>query len=63
MRQFGFMFRDPATKQTYDAYLKGGTDALNALRIPEAQNETLQACFDQIAEAKYALKELQKSKK
>lgn len=63
MRQFGFMFRDAATKQTYDAYLKGGIDALNALRIPEAKNEILQACFDQIAEAKYALKELQKSKK
>lgn len=63
MRQFGFMFRDPATKQTYDAYLRGGQQALEALMIPQEQHEALQNCFDHIMEAKHALKELQKHKK
>ena len=63
MRQFGFIFRDPATQQTYNAYLKGGHDALKALMIPAEQQDALQACFDRIADAKYVLKELQKEQK
>jgi hypothetical protein len=60
MRQFGFMFRDPATKQTYDAYLTGGKDALEALKIPETQKEALLECFGEIVDTKEALKQLQK---
>lgn len=60
MRQFGFMFRDPATKQTYDAYLKGGKEALEALKIPEAQKDALLECFASIMDAKQELKGLQK---
>lgn len=60
MRQFGFMFRDPATKQTYDVYLRGGEQALQTLTIPEEQLENLQACFYHIVEAKHALRDLLK---
>lgn len=63
MRQFGFMFRDPATKQTYDTYLSGGEKALKTLMIPETQKDELLECFNAIADAKYRLKELKKTQK
>lgn len=63
MRQFGFMFRDPATKQTYDAYLKGGQEALKALMISEEKIDALQACFDRINNAKHDCRELLKERK
>lgn len=60
MRQFGFMFRDAATKQAYDAYLKGGQEALKKLILPAEKANDLQACLDSINDAKYELKELHK---
>lgn len=60
MRQFGFIFRNPVTKQAYDTYLTGGCNALKSLKINEDMLESLQKACDDIMEAKGALSEFQK---